>query len=59
MKCPIDESEMVLGFIDGGCWLSGDKPALAGLLGLGRKVVWVSAWKCPKCGKVELYANPN
>lgn len=59
MKCPHDQTEMERGslVINGGSWVS-EKNWLTNLLfvrgwRLGRAVF---AWRCPKCGKIELYS---
>ncbi len=59
MKCPIDQTEMEKGFLSEGFWVSGDKPSLASFtrIGTGKQNIWIVAWKCPLCGKVELQAE--
>lgn len=56
MKCPNDQSEMEVGsFVyNGTVWKPG---AASGFFKpwFGRSVNnFVNAWKCPKCGKIEL-----
>lgn len=55
MKCPIDQTAMEVGFVGqmGQLWKKG-KPfgsGVAAALGSGE---YIYAYKCPKCGKVEL-----
>lgn len=60
MKCPNDQAEMDKGFFDTSHWISGEKPKMFSVkapMGSGRKTSFTSAYKCPKCGKIELYAN--
>ncbi len=53
MKCPNDQTEMEKGtlFENGQIW--NNKGPLKMPFGIG-KAIWVTAYKCPKCGKVEL-----
>lgn len=57
MKCPNDQTEMEEGFIDTGYWLSGKKPSLSKVFAIGRKTIYAIAWRCSKCGKIELYTE--
>ena len=57
MKCPNDQTEMEKGFFSSAHWISGKKPILSKVLALGRKTIYVTAWHCSKCGKIELYTE--
>lgn len=60
MKCPNDQMEMEKGGLttNGNGWIKFSES-------LYSKIVWtgfvfgnrVFAWKCPKCGKIELYSE--
>jgi hypothetical protein len=66
MKCPNDQNEMEKGFISRSVWIS-ESPFLGGgflemLTKIGvwptkRKVNFVNAYRCPKCGKVDFYSE--
>lgn len=45
---------MEKGLILNGYWSNGEKPKLYFYGMIGRSSAWVTAWKCPKCGKIEL-----
>lgn len=52
MKCPIDQTEMEAGHLTLDIqWQSG-KIGLQNLM--NNNIRTIVAWKCPKCGKVEL-----
>ena len=59
MKCPIDKTEMEKGIIDETAtgWMSG-KSFLGKISSIGVGITWgknrIWAYRCPKCGKVEL-----
>lgn len=58
MKCPIDQTEMEKGLFVSHLWASGDEP-VGGLNKfflpfMGRKKVAAIAYRCNKCGKIEL-----
>lgn len=60
MKCPIDQTEMEKGITSGSIWRKWDRR------GFGIKLMkvmndgeLVTAYKCPKCGKVELKVEEN
>ncbi len=62
MKCPIDQTEMEKGRLAayGVAWTKGDTIKIPFLSNIMRsKVTYVIAWKCPKCGKVELKIEEN
>ena len=55
MKCPIDKTEMEKGFIHNSMVWKKGKPwgiGVAETISLGGK--FISAYRCPKCEKVEL-----
>ncbi len=61
MKCPIDQTEMKKGMMDkdSQSWLPIANP-MVGMVnklfgGIGPSMA--NAYKCPKCGKVELSTN--
>ncbi len=53
MKCPIDKTEMEKGFSTGMYWRKGQiwNKSIGKMINGGNYVI---AWKCPKCGKIEL-----
>ena len=59
MKCPIDQTEMEKGalFAQGQFWLNKLNVITKVWPGLGINGLRVNAWKCPKCGKIELYVE--
>lgn len=68
MKCPKCDVIMEKGMMLRTTWISGEpelgKSLMTGLIKIGawpikRTVTYVTAWKCPSCGKVELYADKN
>lgn len=54
MKCPIDETEMEEGYManHGMAWMKGSPNLMGKFMQMG--VVGVKAYRCPKCGKLEL-----
>lgn len=50
---------MEKGFIDNSHWVRGGKDFMLSIRSLGyvieKKAEFVTAWKCSKCGKVELF----
>lgn len=62
MKCPIDQTEMKEGVLFNSRWIEGGEPMGGlnpGILFMGRKKYKAIAHRCPKCGKVELYTEPE
>ena len=60
MKCPIDQTEMEEGVIDRGYWSSrfvGWGRAVKGIAKFFSGGSLVIAWKCPKCGKIDLFMD--
>lgn len=62
MQCVVCKIEMELGHlaIHGYGWIAGKSIQLPnkGLLAWGRpKIDPVTAWQCPKCGKIELFSD--
>lgn len=58
MNCPQCKTKMEEGRLQRAHWISGKKPKLfLGVVHPTRKVEYVVAWRCPKCGKVELYSS--
>lgn len=57
MQCPKCKNEMEQGAIDDGWWsrwsLKWGK-MFSGLVKTTHNALLVTAWRCPKCGKVEL-----
>lgn len=55
MRCPNDQTEMEKGklFAHGNKWSTNE--LLTVNLVLGGETVY--AWRCPKCGKIELYTE--
>lgn len=57
MKCPNDQTDMEKGYIAQSRWYEYNSNKLfvkMGLLAGGKIVI---AWKCPKCGKIEIYTE--
>jgi len=59
MKCPQDDSEMIKGMIHDGLWYQGGWPrlskAITKVITLKSRInVYIVAWRCPHCGKIEL-----
>ncbi len=59
MKCPNDKTDMEKGHMDGYWWKNGEIPSL---VTIGRKdhpnggnSYWIMAYRCPQCGKIEVY----
>ncbi len=60
MKCPIDQTEMEKGYLTEGVWIQGEQSVLTKPLPWAKSYAkQVTAWKCPKCGKVELKIEEN
>jgi len=60
MNCPKDNTSMEKGFDNAGFWVNGDQPTMSHLQFVpGRKSKFMTAWRCPKCGKVELVTDPD
>ncbi len=62
MKCPNDSTEMEKGKTDRGMWVKGDvnlfQKAFVGKP-MGINSIWLIVWRCPTCGKIEFYTEPN
>ncbi len=58
MQCPIDKTEMEEGWLAPGRWITGPMKKLSWWIrpmqSLTVKSILAVAWRCPKCGKVEL-----
>lgn len=60
IKCPNDGQLMEKGVVDKGMWVEGGWPGLFKMttrpLG-NKKYSLLLGWRCPACGKVELYSE--
>lgn len=63
MKCPNDQTEMVKGSLYSHGWgwsqnyVGSRIPKLLFRLMPGKDGAFVNAYRCPKCGKIELYTE--
>ena len=51
MKCPNDQTEMEYGILRGYLGVMWKEQKFLG------KSKSITAWRCPKCGKIELYSE--
>lgn len=61
MKCPNDQTEMEKGSLNthGSRWIkAGMRSGFLNMVSAGGGDI-VIAYKCPKCGKIELYSDPE
>lgn len=57
-KCPKCEGEVEKGYLNQGVWFSGDLPMKSLSVSVfGRKTVPTIAWRCRKCGYIEMYGK--